>query len=359
MAEAQTEPAETGAKRFVAPMILCLVLGILFTVTMIGLNISHEEPKADAQNPIYPLAPAAPVASAEPPRGATAASGDDQSTPAAETPRKTAFASQGAQTAEIGGYLAYRGLSALTLTVAASGIAAALIALALFVRGARTRRIVWAVLVGELGIAAILPLMGRGATANVVWRMTCHSGEQTASSWDFCASHGGPGATIFAGHYHFSDFGNAFCSAATCAIVFAIFIVARSDERSELPAVVGSREKAVTVLMVAASVLLVAVVLRERSYLDWAFADYLALTDPPGDILAYIEGTSTFFGAVATALLALAWFVALVLLQMPRDNADGEPAPATGGSASFSVYNLPAIFAPVLSALASNFLGGG
>ena len=58
-------------------------------------------------------------------------------------------------------------------------------------------------------------------------------------------------------------------------------------------------------------------------------------------------------------LAAFAAFVALILLQMPRDNADGEPAPATGGSASFSVYNLPAIFAPVLSALASNFLGGG
>jgi hypothetical protein len=328
MSVTEHEREETGAKRFIMPMVLCLAIGCLYTLAVIKLNIQVDPPAGFA--------------------GQVGGSGAEGAGTAARGP---SAALGNGDAAAVGRFLAFRGRAALSVAAAAVCLISAGIALALFVRGARTRQIVAAGLVLELAIAAMMPLLGAGTMANVARGMACT--ETNGPMWDFCAT-----PSDLTRWTNFDLWVDILCSAATCAVVFAIFVVARSDERSGLPSIASSREKCVTVLLVAGSALLVAVMMRNNSFLSWAFADYLTPSEPPKAIAAYIAGTSTFIGSVQTAMLALVWFIALILLQLPRRRHAADPASAIAEPTSFSLYNLSAILAPVLSALASNLLGG-
>jgi hypothetical protein len=113
----------------------------------------------------------------------------------------------------------------------------------------------------------------------------------------------------------------------------------------------------VTILIVGASALLTSRMLFHREFLEWAFVDLRALESPSPALQYYLAGTATFNGALETSVLGVTWLVAVVLLQRGQRGGRRRQGGAAGGR-EFSVYNLSAIAAPVLTALASNVLRG-
>jgi hypothetical protein len=268
------------------------------------------------------------------------------------TPGSERFASGDPMLAMIGGFRAYQGHAAVTLVIALAVIATALGTLLLFVKGWRTRIPLFLMLAPQIGLALWVNLwLGSGMSA-AVRDMRCPP-HAPAPPWDVCSldkvMQDWPHF-----HYGLNAIIDATCVAATACVVCAIFIVASVRRPPRLPAIIGSTARCVTILLAAASALLVSVVLIDKSFLHWAFADFLALAHPPGDVASYISGISVFNAALTTALLGVTWFISLVL--MTRNGHD--PSGSDIGPGSFSAYNLSAIFAPALSAIAANLLTG-
>ncbi len=307
-------------------MSLCFAVGLAFALGVVLLDIPDS-----SRNPLPRIEPASLIPS---------------------TPVVPAQFAVGAGTlAKIGAFMAYRGYAAVTVTIAVAVIVIALIALSLFVPDRRTRKILLWVLLGQILVAVLANLgIGSGMSA-AVSEMLC-TPARPAPSWDVCSIERIARPGFLSVHYGFNAVIDAVCVAATATVVFAIFIVASVRPPPGLPAMVRSAERCVTVLLVAASMLLVSVALHDKSFLHWAFADFLALERPPKDIAAYVAGMATLNGALETALLAVTWLISLLLLGR-SGRGPSDPEEAFGG---FSVYNLSAIFAPALSAIAANLL---
>jgi hypothetical protein len=296
-----------------------------------------------------------------------------------------------AELARVGGFLAYRGYVGLTLAVSAAVLAVSAIAVGAFVKDRSARRTAWWLLAAGTVAAAAMTVWGGSVMAGAAAEMICAEPAKAAAAaaavptaaatakgaatadaaaataaapavtsnapaaaaaapgpWDYCGL-GSDAASLWIGRS-----ANVLGSAATVAVLFAIFVVAGARGPGTAPAMIGSRERCVTVLLVAASALLVSALLLDKGFLRWIFAGELAMKEPPGAVLAYVGGTATFNGAVETALLGLTWLIAIVLLQ--RRGAGGAGAGAADPLASgLSLYNLSAIAAPVLAAIASNF----
>jgi hypothetical protein len=271
------------------------------------------------------------------------------------------LAVESGELASIGGFLAYRGYAALGGAVALSALALSLILLWRFAGDKETRLRLGLYLAAASIIAVGGALIGGSVMAQVATRIGC-SEAAPLDPWEFCG-HGRVATVVgIKLHYGFDRWVAALGSIAIVGVLFAIFAIAVSKTPKGLPAIASSRERCVTILLAAASAILVASMLLDRAFLQWAFAGYGALEKPPQDIVRYIAGTATFNGAVMTAGLALAWFIALLLLQRGSSSAAGAPDGAGSGDVAetggLSLYNLSAILAPVLSAIATNMLGG-
>lgn len=307
-------------RQFVLPVTLAFAVGISFTLGVVLLDIPDA-----ARNPLPRIGP--------PPTSAAQLVVPDGTL------------------AEIGAFMAYRGYAAITLTLAATVLIMTFLILTLFVRERPVRRILLAVLTVEIAAGVLANLMLGSGMSAAIGRMRCTAA--AAPPWDVCSiekiAH-----WPFTLHYGFNAVIDAICVAATAAAVFVIFIVASIKPPQKLPPIVGSAERCVTVLLVAASLLLVAVALIDKAFLHWSFARYLVLDHPPADVSAYMTGISTMNGALETALLAVTWFISLLLLAR-SGQGPAEPDQAFKG---LSAYNLSAILAPALSAIAANLLSG-
>lgn len=337
MAGASDESGSTSWKFFVLPMLLCLLLGLFFIAVVHGLNVP-----AGARASLQPVAIGADTANQEAATSAPPAAGR------AISPRGEG------QLARLGGFMAYRGHALLAMTASVMVILIALFSIFLFVRERRALRVVLAIFVLELAIALIGTVLGGTAMGKIADRMTC-SPPRATEPWDFCSLRIGELAVQLG----FNRWVEVVCTVAAVAAVFAIFIVARSRHPRALPAVIESQERCVTILMVAASTLLTIRLLLNKGFLQWAFADLLAVEEPSSALAAYIAGTSVFNGALETALLAMAWFIALSLMERTPATSGDAKSRGAAGTSGFSIYNFSAIFAPVLSAIGTNFLGDG
>ncbi len=258
------------------------------------------------------------------------------------------------QLAGIGRFLAYRGYSLLAIVASWVITNVSLLFLWLFVRQGRARKFVVRAFAALLAVALVLTLAGGTAMGRLANKMTCGPNE-AAKGWEFCSLAIGKGAVELG----FNRWVEAACAAAAVAAVFAILVVAQSRTPGKLPAMLGNRERCVTILMVGASALLTVRLFLNDAFLHWAFQEYLAAEKPSRALTGYIAGTATFNASMETSLLALTWFAAIVLLQKSGTEEEGPPQQAgTAGSASFSVYNISAIFTPLLSAMANNLLSG-
>ena len=313
--------------RYRLAMILCLGVGLLFCLSIYGMRLGEAD------------LPAGPIEAATVTKGVTghAGPGGDH-----------------ASLAQFGGFMAFRGHAALTITVAIALIIVSLLSLRLFVANRRTLRILAAVLLAQALITIGLGVAGGNPSVGTVDRLLCPAGGANGA-WHFCSVGGASGPNEFP--YWFGFWVALLTAVATLSVVYAIFVAASSEASEPLPILVRTPERAVTVLMVGGSTLLVAVLLLDRALLNWAFADFLARPEVSNAVRTYISGALTFAGALETAMLGVTWLIAVLLLER------SSPAPATpDGTASemrgFSVYNLSAIFAPVLSAVGAGFFAG-
>lgn len=324
MAKGQGQGQDGGqadGRRFLPPMILCFALGLTFAVAVLVFDSPGPPPS------LAGLWPGADAASA------------------------AAFAAPGAVLAKIGGAMAYRGYAALTSGIALAVIVTSIAAIRLFVPSGRTRKVIFWVLAGEVAVGVAANMLHGSGMSAAARAMRCEPAAP-APSWDMCSVERIASFPL-PFHYGFNAMVDALCTAATAAVIFATFIVASAGPRRGLPAIVGSVERGVTILLVAASALLVSVTILDKSFLQWTFADFLALEKPPGDVTAYIAGMSVLSGGLETALLAGTWFISVLLI-----GRSGAPSGADRLSGGFSAYNLSAIFAPVLSSVAANLLAG-
>lgn len=313
-------------RHYVLPMTLCFGVGFLYTAAWPALGLAR----------IMDALPSMEGA-------ASTAAGLPQGRPD--------LAATNAALAKAGGLAAYRSYAAATLAIAVGVMLLAVIAISRFVRDRQARRILFTVLAAQAGLAVSLRLSLGGELLRIVDNVLCEPGGR-AAPWDVCAWVGTS--------YPLNDIVGAVGAAATAATVFAVFIVASTRAPSGLPTLIGSAERCVTLLLGAASTLLVAAILMQRSFLDWAFAGFMVLDKPPAGIAHFIGGMSTALGLMQTAMLGVAWFVSLILLERTGQGPQGDKKAASPGPAAsgLSVYNLSAILAPALSAIASNLLSG-
>ena len=322
--ERDEEVGEAAWRRFLLPMALCFGLGLTFAIAVMLFTVAEPSPPELARLDI-----------ARPAGGAS-------------------FASPDAALARLGGVMAYRGYAAIAAGIAAAVIVTAVAAIRLFVADRSSRRILYWVMAGQvfLGVLANM-LHGSGMSAAVRALRCAPTASPPPPPWDVCSIEK-VAAFPLPVHYGFNAIVDALSTAATAAVIFATFIVASSAPPRTLPAIVGSAERGVTILLVAASALLVSVTILDKSFLHWAFADYLALDPAPKDVVAYVSGMSILNGGLETALLAGTWFVSLLLM----GRSGQHPSDPDRMWRGFSTFNLSAIFAPVLSAVAANLLAG-
>ena len=301
-------------------MCLCFALGVLFSCAIVALDLPPD------YDPVPSLPPAE-------------------------------LAGTGGSVAEIGGFMAYRGFAALAITVSVAAIILSVVMIRAFVLVTRARIAVFAILAAQIFLATAATIFWGSGMSQLTDRMVCHSEGSGTAMWDFCrnAHEAAIGTTL---HLDFHTLVNVVCAAATVAVVFGIFVIASSAENPTSPEIIRSPEKSVTLLMISASALLIAVLFLDKGLLNWALSDHLAVTEPPVYVRAYIDGTSSYNGAVETSLLAITWFIALLLLHRGGDARSKSHSGSAAGMGSLSIFNMSAIFAPILSAMASDLLGG-
>lgn len=354
MARQEAKDGKQDWRSYVLPMALCFVVGLLDLAAINWINVPPE-----ARQQIEPLrfVPATEAAQAEPARAIESA-GDavarrSRATPRTSSPSEPRLAPQSeAQLARLGGFLAFQGQAILAFTAAAAVLFLALASIFLFVSCRRTRRIVLIMLGAQVTVAFVLLLGGGSAMGTIAANMHCGSGPADML-WDFCRRAWGKPES-------FAFWAALSSTIAGGVVIFATFIVASTRSERRLPPLLGSKERCVTILIVAASALLTTRMLFYSAFLEWAFADLRTLEEPSPALHNYLAGTATFNGALETSLLGVTWFIAVILMQRgPRAPAAAAAATAAGGrGGEFSVFNLSAIFAPVLTAVASNALGG-
>jgi len=318
--ERERRGGQAGWRHFLLPMILCFSLGLVFALAVLVFAIPGPSPGLAGLKP-FPGA-------------------------------GSSFAAPDGALAKIGGAMAYRGYAALTACIAVAVIVTSVAAIRLFVPRGRTRAILLWVLTGQVAIGVGLNLLHGSGMSAAARAMLCDPAA-AAPPWDMCsieriATFGLPI------HHGFNAAIDALSTAATTSVVFATFVIASARPPHPLPAIVGSVERGVTILLVAASALLVAVTVLDKSFLHWAFADFLALERPPRDVTAYIAGNSVLSSGLETALLAATWLIAMFLAGRGGGRSS-DPEVLSGG---FSAYNLSAIFAPVLTSVGANLLAG-
>jgi hypothetical protein len=345
-------------RSYVLPMAFCFILGLLNLAAVNWINVPPE-----ARSAIEPLGFVPAGAAAQPGSSLTSQAAGDAAPPGApgesagtRSPPEPRLARESEQRlASIGGFLAVQGQAILAFTVAACVLFVALAFIRLFVMCRRTRRIVLCTLGAEVAVALVLLLREKSVMGAIAGQMRCDTAP-ARMVWDFCRR-------AWEQPQSFAFWAALACTIVGAVAIFATFIVASTRSERKLPPLLGSQERCVTILIVAASALLTSRMLFYKAFLEWAFADLRAIEHSSPALQHYLAGTATFNGALETSLLGLTWFIAVVLLQRGQRAPGGAAATAGGpgggtGGGEFSVYNLSAIFAPVLTALATNAVGG-
>lgn len=253
-------------------------------------------------------------------------------------------------------FMVFRGYAALNLVVCIITIGLSLSAVWHFVQKKRTRLILIAVLLLAMGGAAILDLAVGSGIQKAAGAIICRKQPLPHHFWDFC-SEGFRVAQWTLNRSDFTSWANALVSAATGAVVYAIFVVSSTRFDHPTSAAHAHLEAGVTLLLIAASVLLLSVLLSDRGYLHWAFAEALMSEHPVKAINAYIAAASAFNGAVQTALLGMTWFLSVIMLQRATQETGSLFPTKLVTSSNLSLYKLSAVFAPIVSAIVSNLIG--
>jgi hypothetical protein len=343
--------AQQGWRSYVLAMALCFLVGLLDLAAINWINLPPEARRAVGPLQFHPspvqVRAAAPGGAAD--AGLVPPAAQRETAGARSLPEPRLARRSEDQLARLGGFLAFQGQAILAFTVAAGVLFVALACICLFVPAGRTRGIVLGTLGAEVAVAVAILTRGTSAMGTIAANMHC--GAPADMVWDFCRR-------AWEQPQSFAFWAALCCTVAGGVAIFATFIVASTRSERPLPPLLGSRERCVTILIVAGSALLTSRMLLYKAFLEWAFADLRALERPSAALQNYLAGTATFNGALETSLLGVTWFVAVVLLQRGQ-RAPGGAVPAAGtAGGELSVFNLSAIFAPVLTALATNALGG-
>ncbi len=253
----------------------------------------------------------------------------------------------------ISAFLFFRGYAALNLVVCMAVIGLSVLAIHSYLALRRTRLTMLAVMVAVACLSAVLDFYVGSGIQKVAGQIACRKLPPPDSFWDFCVEGFRAPQRTFERH-DFTAWADALCSAATGAVVLAMFVVASSRAGGGARSSQHRCEAGVTLLLIAASVLLVSVFLSDQGYLRWAFAEQLMAEHPPRAVSAFIAAETTFNGTIQSALLGSAWFFSVILLER-SSGVSRSPFPAElAKSSNLSIYSISAIVAPVSSAIIAN-----
>ncbi len=258
-----------------------------------------------------------------------------------------------------GRFMIYRAYALMTCVISIALIAVSLVSMRMFVRHKLVLRTLYGCLASYAFAGAMTIFLVGSGMRDLTLNIRGHPVTGCPSVGPllrWCQAE-----PVFHGlHFGFTTWANVISGVATIAVVFAILVVARSPKRSDVPVIFGGREQTVMMLLIGGSIMVVFVQLSDKSLLDWAFPETgrASTSGDHADIASYVAGTAIFNGAMETTLLGLTWLASVVFLDFDRRRTASASGIESGSGPQFSIYNMSAVSAPVVTALVSAILSG-